>query len=190
MQHICSSVNIKEIYFTPFVVIFLFESRKNTNNTSEVAQHFFMKHKWTSFMKYISRNIRFLFHSVRCPIEINWFVASHMFHISCNIFPSNLFRRCVLHLRLDYILYSVIQPPLQSCMLRQWCALVKWNLVCEVLSLFANSESSRSALVVFKTPKGDDTILISTANPYFPTFICINFPVIFIFRNCWINFIQ
>ncbi len=39
-----------------------------------------------SFMKYISKNICFLFHSVRCSIEIYWFVASYkyfIFHATC-----------------------------------------------------------------------------------------------------------
>ncbi len=40
-----------------------------------------------SFMKYISRNICFLFHSVHCSIEIlYWFVASNryfIFHATC-----------------------------------------------------------------------------------------------------------
>ncbi len=50
-------------------------------------------------------------------------------------------------------------------------------------------ESGWSALVVFlKYTNDDDAILISTANPYFPTFICKNILAILICRNSWTNF--
>ncbi len=44
-------------------------------------------------------------------------------------------------------------------------------------------------LFSWNTPKGDDAILISAANPYFSTFICVNIPAILIFRNCWIKYV-
>ncbi len=42
----------------------------------------------------------------------------------------------------------------------------------------------------WNTLTGDDTILISTTNSYFPTFICINIPAVLICWNCWINSIN
>ncbi len=97
MQHICSSVHIKEIYFSQFVVIFLFEStllKENTTRMCECYSTFLHATQLMNFMKYISRNICFLFHSVHCSIEIYWFLASY----KCFIFQAIYFIgvRCAL----------------------------------------------------------------------------------------------
>ncbi len=76
MQHICNPVHTNTIGCNLFIGI---DEKHDTNVWScTIFPH---ATQLVSFMKYISRNICSLFHSVRYFIEIYWFVASYKYFI-------------------------------------------------------------------------------------------------------------
>ncbi len=96
MQHICSSLHIKEIYFKQFVVFFPFESMKNMTTTSEVAQHFLTQHnEWVSYNMFRETYVSCF---IVCAFPLKFIDLLHHTNISYFMqhVSSNLFHRCAL----------------------------------------------------------------------------------------------
>ncbi len=81
MQHISSSAHIMETCFKQFVAFFPIWINEKHNNKVWSCTTFPHAAQLISFMKHNSRNIPFLFPSLRCSIEIYWFVASYKYFI-------------------------------------------------------------------------------------------------------------